>query len=154
MSLADQLEAHLAPRLAEQNIELVAVEHRREPAGWTLRFFLDKPGGITLEDCARLSHTLDLWVEECRLITGPYRLEVSSPGLDRPLRKREDFIRFSGSEAVVHLFAPHNGQRHFHGRITGVEGEDLQLTDRTSGEVKLPLSGVAGARLAPEFKFD
>jgi ribosome maturation factor RimP len=147
MGTTDEIETKAAPLLAEAGLDLVLVEYRRESPGWVLRFYIDKPGGLSVDDCAFWNRRLGELVEASGLVSGRYFLEVSSPGLNRPLRKREDFARYQGREARVTLFAPLNNQRHFHGHLEGVEGEHLLLRDRTSGAVKIPLAGIAGARL-------
>jgi ribosome maturation factor RimP len=149
MGVAEDIEQNLDPVLKEAGVELVAVQYQREPVGWVLRFFLDKEGGVSLDDCAFWSDRLGTLVEERGLATGEYSLEVSSPGLQRPLRKREDFLRFTGLEAIVKTFAPINNQRNFHGVLRGVENDDLILTDRTNGLVKVPLKDIASAKLDP-----
>lgn len=149
MGVAEDIEQNLAPVLKEAGMELVAVQYQREPTGWVLRFFLDKDGGISLDDCAHWSDRLGTLVEERRLVDGDYSLEVSSPGLQRPLRKRDDFLRFTGLEAIVKTFAPINNQRNFHGLLRGVENDDLILLDRTNGLVKVPLKDIASAKLDP-----
>lgn len=154
MGVAEDIEARALPLLREAGIELVELQYRREGAGWVLRFILDKPGGIGLSDCAEWSHRLGECIEGWGLIVHDYNLEVSSPGLNRPLKKREDFERFAGIEAIVKTFAPINNQRNFHGRIEKIEGEDLVLLDRTNGLVRVPLAGIASAKLDPPITLD
>lgn len=149
MGVAEDIEQKLAPVLKEAGVELVAVQYQREPTGWVLRFFLDKEGGVSLDDCAEWSDRLGTLVAERRLVDGDYSMEVSSPGLQRPLRKRDDFLRFTGLEAIVKTFAPINNQRNFHGLLRGVENDDLILLDRTNGLVKVPLNDIASAKLDP-----
>lgn len=150
MAIADDIENLTGPALAAAGLELVYVQYQREPLGWVLRFFIDKPGGISLDDCADWSHRLEEMVDQSGLIAeGSYALEVSSPGLQRPLRKKEDFERFIGLEAIVKTFAPINNQRNFHGVIQGVENDAVALVDRTNGLVRVPLANIAGAKLDP-----
>jgi ribosome maturation factor RimP len=149
MSVTEDIETRVAPLLAEAGVELVDVEYRREPTGWVLRFYLDKPGGFTLTDCEIWNDRLGQAVEESGLIPHAYSLEVSSPGLNRPLKRIEDFRRFLGVDAVVKLYAPQNGQKNFHGKMVAVDGEELLLEDRTSGLVRLPVTSIASAKLDP-----
>ena len=123
---------HTVNRLADplcraEGMELVHVEYQREPGGLTLRIYLDKPGGVTLGDCAdisrQLSDILDLHLQD----TAPYRLEVSSPGIDRPVGKLEDFMRFRGYRAKIRMATPVNGRKNFTGVLAGVVGETIQL---------------------------
>ncbi|HRY28698.1 MAG TPA: ribosome maturation factor RimP [Elusimicrobiota bacterium] len=147
--MVDEVRTLVSPVLAQEGVELVEVEYQREPNGWTLRFYLDKAGGFSLADCEQWNDRLGEVLDRSELISHAYSLEISSPGLNRPLRKREDFERFSGMDAFVNLYAQQNGQKHFHGRLVRVENGELVLEDRTSGFVKIPLSSIAGARLDP-----
>ena len=154
MSLAQEIETLAAPVAAQAGVELVQVEYQREPSGWVLRFYLDKPGGFSLVDCQEWAHRLEPILDGSGLLANAYSLEVSSPGLNRPLRKREDFERFLGMEAILKLYAAQNNQKNFHGKLVSFEGDVLTLLDRTSGLVKLPLSAIAGARLDPPIEFN
>ena len=153
MSVVQEIEKTVAPALSEAGVELVDVEYRREPHGWTLRFYLDKPGGFSLTDCEEWTDRLGSVLDQTNLIDHAYSLEVSSPGLDRPLKKPEDFQRFLGVDAVIKLYAAQNNQKNFHGRLVRLENGELTVDDRTSGLVKLPLSAIAGARLDPQIDF-
>jgi len=129
--------------------ELVDVE--QSPRGRVLRLFIDKPdkpGGIDVEDCALVSNQLSrvLAVENVDY----ERLEISSPGLDRVLKKPEDFERFCGSEINLRLRLPINGRRNFNGVVLGVQDGRLRLTIDT-GEVALDLGNIDKARLVPRF---
>ena len=138
-------------RLAEplcraENLELVHVEYQREQSGRTLRLYLDKPGGITLDDCAEISRQLGDILDVGLESLPPYRLEVSSPGLERPLGRLSDFERFKGCRAKVRTNRPLNGQKNFAGTLNGVSGLDVQLTlDR--GSVAIALADIAKAHL-------
>lgn len=149
MSLAQDIEKLAAPVIAQAGLELVDVEYQREPHGWTVRFYLDKPGGFSLTDCEEWSDRLGQLIEDNQLIPHAYSLEVSSPGLHRPLKKQEDFQRFLGTDAVVKLYAAQNGQKNFHGRMTAVTAEELEILDRSSGMVRIPLASIASAKLDP-----
>ena len=90
------IEALLMPILTDLGMELVDLEFKREGHSWFLRLFIDKPGGVTLDDCAEVSREVSALLEVEDPIEAPYRLEVSSPGIDRPLKKPADFDRFAG----------------------------------------------------------
>lgn len=129
--------------------ELVDVE--RSPRGRLLRIFIDKPEkhrGVDVEDCALVSNQLSrvLLVENVDYD----RLEVSSPGIDRPLKKEADFERFAGSMITVKLRLPLNGQRNFSGMLQGVQDGKVRLQIE-SGEVDFDLVNVDKARLVPSF---
>jgi ribosome maturation factor RimP len=124
--------------------ELVDIESSRSGL---LRIFIDSPHGITVEDCARVSHHLTraLAVEGIDY----ERLEVSSPGLDRPLKRLADYERFAGREASVKLKLPRNGRRRFEGRLAGVEDGKIVL-DVEGQRQHLALEDIDRARLVPD----
>ncbi len=131
--------------------ELVGVEHRPQGGGSELlRVYIDKPAGIGLEDCTAVSHQLSGVLDVEDPIAGEYALEVSSPGLDRPLFDLAHFEHFAGSQAKVKLNRALDGRRNFRGQLVGVEGDDvLMLVD---GETyRLPFGQIDSARLVPEF---
>jgi ribosome maturation factor RimP len=131
--------------------ELVGVEYfQRGTGGAVLRVYIDAPEGITLDDCAAVSHQLSGVLDVEDPIQGHYDLEVSSPGLDRPLFGAEHFERFRGNRAKVKLSAKLDERRNFEGAIVGVRGDHLLL--KVDGELlELPLALIESARLIPEF---
>ena len=140
------LQGLLENTLAGLGYELVDLE--RSPKGALLRIFIDKPGGITVEDCALVSNHLSrvFTVENVAYD----RLEVSSPGLDRPLRKAEDFVRFSGQKAKLKLRVALEGQRNFIGVIRECEAGKVGI--EVDGRVlSVELGNVDKARLMPAF---
>jgi ribosome maturation factor RimP len=140
------LENVIEPAVTGLGYELVDVQASN--GGRMLRLFIDKPGGITLEDCAAVSRHLSrvLAVEGIDY----ERLEVSSPGLDRPLRKGADFARFAGHKAEVRLRTPDaSGRRKFVGVLRGADGERVQI-ELDGQTVGLALGDVERARLVPE----
>jgi ribosome maturation factor RimP len=134
------------PLCQAEGVELVQVEYQREHGGLTLRIYLDKPGGITLDDCADISRQLGDLLDVSLDLPAPYRLEVSSPGLQRPLGKLSDFERFKGCRAKVKTTRPLNGQKNFSGILNGVSGLEVQLT-LDKGPVTIALSDIAKAHL-------
>lgn len=152
-SLISEVENLVAPALIAQNIELVDLTYQKEHGGWTLCFYLDKPGGITLDDCARWSEELGVLVDQSNLIPGKYVLEVSSPGLERSLKKLKDFNRFMGERVSVKLFAPLDGQKNFHGALMGADESSIRIQTDEKKDVTLLLSQVAKCRLDPVIKF-
>jgi ribosome maturation factor RimP len=139
------LQGLIEPTVTGLGYELVAIE--RVGRG-LLRLYIDKPGGIDLEDCTRVSHQLT------RLLTVENvaydRLEVSSPGLDRPLVKAADFVRFSGERAQIRLRMPLEGRRKFVGVLLGCERERVRLQSE-AGVMELALADIESARLAPDY---
>jgi ribosome maturation factor RimP len=122
------LVARLAdPLCIAEGIELVHVEYQREPGGLTLRLYLDKSGGVTLDDCVDISRQLEDILDVHAQDAPPYRLEVSSPGFDRPVGKLNDFIRFMGHRAKIRLTSAVKGRQNFTGVLAGVIDEMVQL---------------------------
>ena len=137
----------LAQGLCEaEGMELVHVEFQREAGGRILRLYIDQPGGVALNDCVNISRQmgdlLDVHIEN----VGPYNLEVSSPGTDRPLSKEIDYDRFKGNIAKIKTAKPINGQKNFKGVLSGIAGGIVSLLvgDRT---VAIPLEDIVRARL-------
>ena len=138
----------LAERVAVDNgLELVHAEAAGPEGKPILRIFIDKPEGVTHEDCAAMSLHLGTLLDVEDFIHSPYTLEVSSPGLERGLYKRADYERFAGRQAKVRTRVAVNGQRNFRGLILSVEGDQVVFEDKTSGRVRLPLESIAKANL-------
>ncbi len=144
-----QVEAFIVPLLTDMDIELVDIEFRREGHGWVLRLFIDRPGGVTLDDCTRVSREVSSYLEVEDPIEHAYHLEVSSPGLERPLKKEKDFIRFSGRMARIKLREKRNDQRVFIGRLQGMNNGEVLLDVDGRTERFLP-ADIARARLILE----
>jgi ribosome maturation factor RimP len=109
--------------------------------------FIDKPGGVTHDDCSEVSVHLGTVLDVEDFIHSAYTLEVSSPGLERGLYKRADYERFAGRDAKIKMRNPVNGQRNFRGRIVSVDESSVNFEDRTSGRVQLPIDVIAKANL-------
>ncbi len=105
--------------LESEKIRLIDVEYRREPKGWVLRVFIDKQGGVTLDDCAVVSNQLGDMLDAKTNWDKPYHLEVSSPGLNRPLTKKKHFVYFEGRLAVIKTNRLVEGKKHFKGVLAG-----------------------------------
>jgi len=146
---------------ASYGLEIFDLQFRREAIGWVLRVVLDRPGNaggpgesVTVEDCQRVSQDLsalfDVEDELGRALDRQYTLEVSSPGLDRPLRGEADYRRFTGRLAKIVTDAPVEGQSHFEGRLTGVEGGTVVVTEGRRVH-RIPLAHIRRARLEVEF---
>lgn len=138
---------HLAdPLCRSEGLELVHVEYQREPGGRTLRLYLDKPGGVTLDDCAAVSRQLGDILDVNLDTQVPYRLEVSSPGLKRPLGKLEDFKRFCGRSAKIRTRQAINGQKNFTGKLVSVVQSEISLQTNEKA-VRIALANIAKAQL-------
>ena len=131
--------------------ELVGVELLQRPkAGGLLRVYIDRPEGITLDDCSEVSHRVSGILDVEDPIRGRYDLEISSPGLDRPLFGKEQFLKFKGHRVSVKLLAKVAGRRRITGILEGLEDENVLLAE--GGErYSLPLDKIDVARLVPEF---
>jgi len=146
-SVAERIR-HLAEQTAiDHGLELVHAEVAGPEGHPIVRVFIDKPGGVTHEDCSEVSHHLGTVLDVEDFIHSAYTLEVSSPGLERGLYKRADYERFAGSAAKLKTRVAIKGQRNFRGRIAGIDGEAVVLDDRTSGRVTIPLGDIAKANL-------
>jgi ribosome maturation factor RimP len=131
----------------EHGLEFVHAEVGVIGRSAAVRVFIDKPGGVTHEDCSTVSHHIGTVLDVDDLIPSAYTLEVSSPGLERGLYKREDYERFAGRTAKLKSRDAINGQRNFRGRIVGVEGGRVVFEDKTSGRVTIPVDRIAKANL-------
>ena len=115
------------PLCQSEGLELVHVEYQREQAGRILRVYVDKPGGVSLDDCVNISRQLGDILDVGLDSQAGYRLEVSSPGFQRPLGKIDDFERFKGVRAKVRTSQPINGQKNFSGVLDGVSGLEIRM---------------------------
>ncbi|MGD9948517.1 MAG: ribosome maturation factor RimP [Desulfobulbus sp.] len=134
------------PLLQDMGMELVEVQFRREGHGWVLRFFIDKEGGVTIDDCAKASREVSAYLEVEDLISHAYHLEVSSPGLERPLKKKTDFTRFADRLVRVKLREPLDEQKVLVGTLLGLEG-DVVVLELDKGTVRIDLENISRARL-------
>ena len=130
--------------------ELVGVEFHGERANALLRVYIDSEQGITVEDCQRVSHQLSGVLEVADPIDGPYTLEVSSPGIDRPLFEAGHFERFAGSDVRIQLRELLDGRRKLTGRLLGMRDGLVALVDSEEREWRAPLDQIEKARLAPK----
>lgn len=154
--LADEATSHirmLANEIAEfSGMELVHLEMRRESGGTVVRLFIDKEGGVTLDDCAHVSRQLSARLDAEDPIEGRYTLEVSSPGLDRPLSRDRDFERFAGQRVKVTTESPIDGQRNFIGRLEGLMAGAVHLVLEDGREVRIPRNRISRACLQEEIR--
>jgi ribosome maturation factor RimP len=150
MSKITELEQLLTPVLEKESYELVDLQYVSEGGQKVLRIFVDKDGGIKLADCEILSHKVGEALDEADIIPDSYVLEVSSPGLDRILKKEKDFIKFIGKKAKVTTFAPVDGQKNFSGEIISCKDDKLVINDDSGKQASIDLCMIARARLEPE----
>ena len=144
-------EQFLLPLLAEHQFELVDVEYVKEAGNWYLRSYIDKPGGITVDDCEVISRLLSDWLDKEDFIEDSYIMEVSSPGLGRPLKKDKDFERSLGEEVELRLYKPRNRQKEFTGILKAYDKDTVTLEMDGTEEV-FERGEIALIRLAFDFK--
>ncbi len=159
-SIADQARRVLEPVLARDGFELVEVEWLRLAGRWTLRVFIDKEGGVSIDDCQGASRTIEPLLDVEDFIEPAYDLEVSSPGLDRPLRKPQDFDRYAGQRAHVKSFAPvpdtalgQPPRKHWTGTLRGFKDGAVEL-DVDGVLHRIPLDRIAKAHLEYDVEAD
>jgi ribosome maturation factor RimP len=138
------------PTLKGSDIELVDVEYKKTGKTWSLRVFIDKNQGVTVNDCQRLSREIEDLIAIHELIADHYVLEVSSPGLDRPLKKETDFIRNKGKQVLVKTYLPINSSKTNTGTIKDFSNDTLFLENEKK-TFEISLSNIAQAKLI--FKF-
>lgn len=148
--VADNVLQMAAPVAAKMGLELVDVEFVKEGGRWYLRIFIDKPGGVGLDDCQAVSEQMSSLLDEKDPIEYSYTLEVSSPGIERPLKKLSDYERFKGHLVNITTYAPVHGQKRFTGQLAGASESEVVL-DINGTQMAISMEQVASARLAVEF---
>jgi len=146
MDIRDSVIRLIEPLVASCGMELVDVEYQRERIGWVVRIYLDRKGGITLDDCSQISREAGELIDVNDLIDHPYTLEVSSPGLNRPLKGEKDFIRSIGKLVKIKTRETIDGQKNFIGEIIRCEGNTITLLIERQ-EKRIPLSLIRKAKL-------
>jgi ribosome maturation factor RimP len=145
---SEELKELLEPAVEALGYELADLELKIGGRDGLVRVFIDKPDGIGLDDCERVSRQISTVLDVEDPIPGHYSLEVSSPGLDRSLTKPEHFQRFTGEDVKVRLRVPVEGRRNFRGAIRGVVDDNVEL--EVDGQShRLPIASIASARLVP-----
>ena len=146
--IEEAVEAIVQEIVQDSDLEVVDVEYVKE-RDWYLRIYLDKEGGIEIDDCQRISEALEQILDEKDLLKDAYILEVSSPGLDRVLKKARDFEREQGKDVEVTFYAPVDGKKTWVGTLTGYDREKNAIG--LDGEKELPLEKTAQVRLHIDF---
>lgn len=144
-------ESFLMPLMKENNFELVDVEYIKEAGNWYLRAYIDKEGGITVDDCEIISRRLGDWLDEKDFIADSYILEVSSPGLGRPLKKDKDFERSIGKDVDIRLYKAINKQKDFNGTLKSYDKETVTIIQEDETELVFNRPDIALIRLAFDF---
>jgi len=138
------------PVVNGMGFELIEIEHFPNPKHGVLRLYIDKPGGVVIEDCSDVSRQISALIDVEDPVSGQFNLEVSSPGLDRPLRRLKDFQRFIGSMVKLKTVMPLDGQRNFKGRLLQAD-ENVLVIETDTEELSLPMNAIEKARIVPEF---
>lgn len=150
MNTAQKVEQLLKQPVAELGFELCDVEFIKEYGDWVLTLYIDKEGGVNIDDCERVSRAVDPLLDEADPIEQAYMLSVSSLGLDRPLKKDADFARNIGKRIEIKLFAPKNGKKEFTGELVNFD-ENSIVVKLESGELEIERKALALVR--PELIF-
>lgn len=140
----------IEPVVRDENLELVDVEYKKEGKNWYLRIYIDKDGGVSVEDCQKVSRQIEDMIQIDEIIHSAYILEVSSPGLDRPLKKEKDLLRSIGKKVSVTTYSPIDKQRNFVGIIKDFSNQTLSL-DVNGKSVAIPFEIIANTKLVIEF---
>ncbi len=141
----------IEPLLVAEGMSLVDLQWNRRGRGWVLTLFIDKEGGVSLDDCTHISRQVGERIEVDNLIDHAYTLEVSSPGLDRPLRTLADYTRFQEHLVRIITTMPIQGRSTIIGRLKGVEGQTVLVEAPRAGIIEIPWSQIKHARLEVEF---
>lgn len=150
-SYESRVEAYLLPLMEENNFELVDVEYVKEAGTWYLRAYIDKEGGIGVDDCEVISRKLSDWLDKEDFIDDSYILEVSSPGLGRPLKKEKDYAGSIGREVEVRLYKAIDRQKEFTGTLNAYDDKTVTLTMEDGSEAVFEKADIALIRLALDF---
>ena len=141
----------VTPIIEENHFELVDVEYVREGANWYLRVYADKEGGINIDDCVLISRALEEKLDAEDFISDAYILEVSSPGLGRPLKKEKDYIRSMGKEVEIRTYRAINREKEFYGILSAYDENTVTIKTEDGTEMTFEKSDIALIRLAFDF---
>lgn len=149
-SIVEYVNQLCEPVIAGQGMELVDTEYVKEGAHWYLRLYIDKEGGVDLDDCTEISHRVSEVLDKTDVILTAYMLEVSSPGLERPLKKDADYEKFKGKLIAVHTKKGYQGFEDFTGYLEGLDNGEIVL-EYEGSKVRIPKALVDKAHLALDF---
>lgn len=147
---AQEVSDIIAPVLEDMGFELVDVEYVSKHGRWVLRLFIDREGGVTIDDCARVSREIGDIIDVRDIVDHEYVLEVSSPGIDRPLKKKKDFQGAAGRRVKLRTTHPREGRRNYEGVLDRVEGDTITLLV-DGAEISLSIEEVEKANLVYDF---
>jgi ribosome maturation factor RimP len=147
MSKVQEIGKLLEPASEKEKIEIVDVQYVKESGDWIVRVFIDKDGGITMSDCENMSHVFSSVLDESDVLKDSYVLEVSSPGLNRILKKEESFKHFIGSKVKIQTLEPINNQRNFLGKLLNCNDGKIKINDVTNGIVEINFLDIKKANI-------
>ncbi len=157
-AVEEQVRSMAARVAAGYGLEIFDIQYRREGAGMVLRVLIDRPGpaasaeeSVSVEDCAKVSRDLSAMLDVEDVVPASYTLEVSSPGLDRPLRRAGDYARFAGRRAKLVMRVPVDGQSYFKGQLGGIDGRDVLIDAEDGRRHRVPMDVITRAHLEVEF---
>lgn len=150
LTISKRIENLVKQIVEAEGLELVDVEFKSGPRG-VLRIFLDKPGGVNISDCQKISSRAGASLEEEDFIKSEYVLEVSSPGLDRPLKREADYKRYKGKLVNISLYAPLEGKKNFIGHIINAGNNKVTLKEKNEKVIDIPIADIAKGKLEIEF---
>lgn len=151
MELTKQIENLLLPLAQKENVEIVDIEYVREEGKNILRIYIDTEKCVNLDLCAKMSNLFGVELDKADPISDNYVLEISSPGIDRILKKEKDFERFKGFNVKVTTLTAINNQKHFKGKLVAVGNEKIVVDDLTNKIVEIEISNILRAKVDPEF---
>ena len=143
---AEVIRALVEPLVAYAGMELIDVEYGREPSGVILRLIIDKPGGVTIDDCSYINRLAGDLLDAKDSVPGSYNLEVSSPGINRPLQKKDDFERFAGQKVLIKTRELIDGRKNFKGILNGTRDDFIVISSEKT-VFSIPFELVSKARL-------
>ncbi len=145
--MIEKAEAIITPVISQLGYDLLDCEYTKDQGRWILRLFIDKnEGAVTLDDCSKVSRALEGVLDVENVVPERYSLEVSSPGLDRPLKRRSDFEKFAGQAIKLRTLRPVNNRSNYFGKLLGMRGEDI-IMNVDGNEYAIPISELAKAKL-------
>ncbi len=146
MKTVDVVQALVQSTVSELGYELIDVEFQKEQTDWILTLYIDSPNGVTVDDCEQVSRAVEPLLDEADPITQSYFLSVSSPGIDRPLKKERDFERSLNKEIVVKLYAPQDKKKEFIGTLLRFDADAFTIVEKNGKERTILKKDAASVR--------
>ena len=150
MNIQEQIEKIISPLAEKENVEIVDIEYVKENGENILRIYIDSPNGVNLDLCTKMSHLFGDEIDKNDPIKAHYILEISSPGIDRILKKEKDFLRFKGFCIKVTTAKAINNQKHFKGQLVAVANNKIVVDDVTNGIVEIEILNIVRAQVDSE----